>query len=387
MRIAILFDSFSLGGAEFHAFKLSTYFTKELKQNVEIWVNFSGDGTIKKMCDAENIPVKIIGSFSGIANTLYFRQILHFKKAYRSFSPEVVISFNLLPNLLNSLVSKKAGVKCVVWSQQSVINYPFSSKAEKKALRNVDCFISNAFHASDLLQKVTNQDQNKFFVVPNGIQMPNAQLSKEEWWSRIGISKEDFKVVMVANLTETKDHLTLLKSWKIVVDHLLRDHGINPILILAGRSGNTINEIQRYILDNNIYKYVRLIGPVDDISGLNLSMDLAVLSSKAEGLPNSIMESMACSLPVVGTDIPGIREAVGEQNFEFLAQVEDEKGLAEKIIQFATNKDLCKRIGVLNKSRIETNFTVEKMGNDTFQIIQSKLRINKKPSSSSDFQK
>jgi glycosyltransferase involved in cell wall biosynthesis len=376
LRIAILFDSYSLGGAEFHAFKLAKYFIKELKQEVEIWVNSFGDGTIKKMCDQEQIPNKLIGSFSGIARTLYFRQILHFKKVYKPFNPDVVISFNLLPNLLNSLVSKHAGVKCVVWSQQNVINYSFIKKSEKKALKNVDCFISNAYHASALLQKVTGQPESKFFVVPNGIEKPVPLLSRQEWYDKLGISDADFKVIMVANITETKDHITLLKAWKIVVTTLTRVNNISPVLILAGRIGATINDLQVYLLDNNLIKYVKFTGPVGDISGLYMSMDLAVLSSKAEGLSNSVMEAMSCSLPVAGTDIAGIREAVGAENYQFLAPPDDDKILAEKIIGFAINKELRKTTGENNKKRIEEKFSVVKMVKDTFRIIENNIEKN-----------
>ena len=103
-------------------------------------------------------------------------------------------------------------------------------------------------------------------------------------------------------------------------------------------------------------------------------MELKNLCSNAEGLPNSILEAMYAGLPVVGTDIPGIKEAVGEENFKYLAPPEDFQTLSEKIILFYENNSLRKLVGDKNKERVLKEFPLIKMCKDTNQIMLNVIK-------------
>ena len=102
-------------------------------------------------------------------------------------------------------------------------------------------------------------------------------------------------------------------------------------------------------------------------------MDLAILSSPSEGLPNAILECMLLAKPFVGTNIEGIKEAVGSDNYQYLSNYQDEKTLASNILKFAQNKNLANAVGEKNKKWVETQFPISKLWNHTHQIILEKL--------------
>jgi glycosyltransferase involved in cell wall biosynthesis len=88
------------------------------------------------------------------------------------------------------------------------------------------------------------------------------------------------------------------------------------------------------------------------VSGFLGAPDLAVFSSRSELLGRGATEPMAAGLPVVGTDVPGIREALGEGGVPFLAPPGDAPGLAEVILRFATDPELRARVGRANSELI-----------------------------------
>jgi glycosyltransferase involved in cell wall biosynthesis len=374
MRIIILLSSFELGGAEKHGIKLANFFRNIRQYETEVWVMSEGTGDkgVKELCEKYDIPTKVVGEVSRISRFLYYRQIQQFAPLFKSFKPDVIISFNVLPNLINGLIYKHVGAKLSIWSQQSVNQYLPKSYIERKIIKNISLFISNSFHGAEKLKKDFDPPDHKIFIVPNGIELPKPLLTKDQWLEKLGLNQHHFKAVMVANLTQTKDHITLLKAWKIVSEKL-NERGQNGKLILVGRLGNTANNILQFIQENDLLAHVIITGPINDIDGINQAMDLGILCSNAEGLPNSIMENMISGLPVVATDIEGIREVVGENNYQFLANRFDYKDLAEKILLFAANKGLRLKIGEDNKKRIEIEFSIEKMNQATEKIILDHL--------------
>ena len=372
MRVLVFFDSYNLGGAEKHALKLADYFKNGRGYETEVWVmerGSGGDEKVLQFCQARNIPTKIIGSTGRLQRFLFYKQIAHYAPIFKAFRPDVIISFNLIPNLINGLVKPFCGARCSVWSQQSVINYQNDSWIDRKAISNISCFISNSHHGLAKLQQRFSLPADHCFVVPNGIEEPLPQASAAQWLDKIGVKEQDFKAVMTANLHSTKDHLTLIRAWKIVVDKLSAQ-GRKPYLILPGRFGNTTQTILDEIFALNIYPYVKLLGSVNDIDGLNTAMDLGILSSPAEGMPNGLMENMKAGMAVVGTDIDGIKEVVGEDNYRFLSPVKDVVKMAENILWLAEHNEERKVIALRNQERMNSHFLLDKMCSDTEAIIQ-----------------
>ena len=94
--------------------------------------------------------------------------------------------------------------------------------------------------------------------------------------------------------------------------------------MLAGRPEGRRELLEVLARDLGLGERVRFVGDVDDVAGLLGASDVGVLSSTPlEGCPNAVIESMAAGLPVVGTDIPGVREALGDEGRPFLVAAED----------------------------------------------------------------
>lgn len=374
MRVLIVVGAYYLGGAEFHAFKLAKYF-QQSGHKVEFWVFREGDGTTKSMCDEAGIKTRIITEFNAfLKGGSGYIQKRHYKKIVKSFNPDAIISFNYGPNVWNGIIGKLSKVPCLIWSQQSEFKEGWDFNLSKVASNNISVFLSNAKHVSDKLRErlPVKRPEHDFKVVYNGIEEPIIKNGPEFWQDKFKEFDYTHVVTMVANLTQTKDHLTLLKSWCLVLKSV--NEKVKPLLVLAGRKGNTHEEVEDWIKKLEISSSVFVLGPTDDVAGLNNVSHIGVLSSKAEGLPNSVMEQMAMGLPIVGTANDGTKEAVGEVMWEYLSGIEDSENLARNISLFLNDEDLRAKIGKINKERVENYFTVEKMGEGTLSIIKQSLK-------------
>jgi glycosyltransferase involved in cell wall biosynthesis len=177
---------------------------------------------------------------------------------------------------------------------------------------------------------------------------------------------------MVTNLQTFKDHITLLKAWRLVVDRL-NQQSRNAVLVLAGRFDEMYIPLKALAYDLDLGKSVRFVGPVKDVTGLLKSVDLGDHSSVKEGCPNGVLECMAAGLAVAGTDYAGIHEAVGPAGSEFLAPPGDANSLADVIVDLAFNETKRHEAGRANVRRIESAFSASRMYEETVAVIRESI--------------
>jgi len=106
-----------------------------------------------------------------------------------------------------------------------------------------------------------------------------------------------------------------------------------------------------------------LTGARTDVDAIYDTMDLFVLPSFWEGLPTVIMESMACGVPVVATDIPGTRELVTANRTGWLTPPGDSAGLAETILAALASPAERAHVAEAARREVVPRFSIEEVAN------------------------
>ncbi len=102
-------------------------------------------------------------------------------------------------------------------------------------------------------------------------------------------------------------------------------------------------------------------------------MDILLMPSVREGFGLAIAEAMACGLPVVASNCSAIPELIDNGKGGFLCPVGDVEAFAEKINLLADSPTLRREMGEYNRSKVEKQFTVERMVNEYQQLFEKVL--------------
>lgn len=86
------------------------------------------------------------------------------------------------------------------------------------------------------------------------------------------------------------------------------------LLVVAGAQGSTTKVLHRSVECLGLEDHVHLLGPRDDVADLLCAADVFVSPSRREGFPGAVIEAMAMEVPVVATDLAGVREVLGYGN-------------------------------------------------------------------------
>jgi len=172
----------------------------------------------------------------------------------------------------------------------------------------------------------------------------------------------------VANFRPQKDHATLLYAWQQMLTSIPQGQTL-PRLLLAGAPQESYTVVHQQATNLGLLDTVTFLGQVKDVSGLLAASDIGVLTSTKEGLSNSILEYMVCGLPVVATDLPGNREALGDDPRQPFCKDGDPNSLAVRLNTLMYNQDLRQKLGTRNQQRASEKFSIDAMCERTVGII------------------
>ena len=116
---------------------------------------------------------------------------------------------------------------------------------------------------------------------------------------------------------------------------------------------------------------VELLGQVRGIEKVWARAHIAVLPSRREGLPKSLLEAAAFGRPIVATDVPGCREIARHDVNAFLVPPDDPVALADAIAVLAHDPALRARLGAAGRAMVEAEFSSQRIGTDIVALYNS----------------
>lgn len=365
-KLVIVVPSYEMGGAERQALNLAKYIHQNKMAHVEIW-SLGPGRVVADSADSLGIPTASFSFNPWLSQWKVSLQILRFALQLFIRKVDYLLPYVMYPNLLCCAASKIGGVKRCLWQQRDEGRDRGPAWLEKIALRYADGFISNSSAGMSFLTTTLGVSQDRSRLIRNGVEILEPYISRNEWRAKHGFGEEQILVSMVANITSAKDHVTLLKAWRLFVEgRTLENPG--PMLLLAGREGDAVSDVRKVINNLGLNSTVHVLGQVHDIASHLNAIDLFVFSSQKEGCPNAVLEAMGAGLAVVTSDIDGTRDALGG-DYGFLFESGNPQECARMITTLLSSPAERGRLGAINKRRVETLFSTERMCLETIDAI------------------
>lgn len=158
-------------------------------------------------------------------------------------------------------------------------------------------------------------------------------------------NKKYLNLINIGRLTDQKNQIIILKA----INEIKND--IKVKLAIIGK-GNKYNSLIKFIRENNLHKIVKLLGYKNNPYPYIKKSDIFILSSKFEGLPNVLLESMYLKKIIISSDCPtGPREILTNNKYGFLYPVNNYLALSKIIKKFKKNK--LKKINIYQMKNLE----------------------------------
>jgi len=367
-RILLVLSTLEMGGAERQALALAHYLKNHA--HVQIW-GLSRAGLAAQQCEELGIAWRLMPFRWPCRKTNLVKNLSRFIFALRHERPDIVIAYAAWANVACGLARPFTGLKAFIWNQRDVSpHFLKPDRITSKASARASAFIANSAAAVDHLVNDFSIPRDAVSIIPNGVNAINGGTEKKHFCNKYGINEHRPLACMLANFREPKDHETALRAWRLLANRK-RSGTRMPVLVLAGADGHTLDACRALVSTLAIEDHVRFAGQVVDVPALLRSVDLKVFCSKSESCPNAVLEAMAAGLPVVATDLPAIRELIGDGELSFLLPPSDASALADSVERLMADGDLRERLGQDNRKRAEKTFGMDRMINSTLELLSS----------------
>ena len=258
----------------------------------------------------------------------------------------VLFTFMFHPTLLGRVVGWLCGVPIRISSERTMA---WEGWARRRLNRWTQPLATHVIAVSEAVAAYAVREfripPGRLTVIPNGVDLDQFRPPP------IPTQPHDPVIGCVVGLRPEHDHLTLIEAFARLVRRFPR-----VTLLLLGRGSEEVR-IRSAAAARGVLPHVIFAGEQQDVSPFLRRMDLYAQASLTAGLPNAILEAMACGLPVVATAVGGTAEAVSHGITGLLVPPRDPEALAGAAASVLEDAALAARFGQAGRARVEAFFS------------------------------
>jgi glycosyltransferase involved in cell wall biosynthesis len=307
---------------------------------------FYGDNPLQEYVEL-NIPLHHVPK----TKRLDFQTMRQFSDIIRKNDIDVVNAHHFLSMAYSYYGCKMKNHRGLIYTEHSeweidAISWKWQ-KVGSYMLNRSDRSIGVGKNVTKKLKSVFSIPENKAITINNGVDINTFHENRRTTLSKkqLGLESNDKVIGMVANFWKVKNHIFLLQAFK----ELLKYQETAKLILVGtepeGGVDNTLPEVLQFIESENLSRYVHILGYRSDVPELLKIMDVFCLTSLKEGLPIGLIEAMAVGLPVIGTNVEGIRDTISNGKNGYLVELNDKTMMIDSLNKLLLDEKLREEMG------------------------------------------
>jgi glycosyltransferase involved in cell wall biosynthesis len=241
----------------------------------------------------------------------------------------------------------------------------------------MDLLIANSHAGAQFDCRLLGYRPSQCRVIHNGVDTERFRPHDGQALRReLGIGDGEGVVGMFASFKKQKNHPLLFRAARHVFQRLPQTR-----LLLVGDelyggmygSDDYKREMDRLVDELGLRERCLFLGNRRDVDRLYSVCDLTVLPSFFEGTPNVALESMACGVPVIATQVSDNAQIIPDGRAGYIVPLGDEAALGERICQLLQDNALRRQMGKEARDWVESEFSIARLADKTARVYQDAL--------------
>ena len=388
IKVLRIINRFNLGGPTFNAALLTRYLDDDFETLLIGGVPDEGETDslhILEKYDVKPIIIpELIRNPNPVSDRKAYRKI---KAIIEEFKPDIVHTHASKAGVLGRKAAISCGVKTIVHTYHGHVFHSYFGKFKTHLIKSLErnlakkssgiVAISN-LQKEELVKKHRICAADKVKVVPLGFDLSSFlqdnSAKRDQVRNDYKIEAGDVAIAIVGRLAPIKNHSFFLK----VIEQLLEKGVLNiKVFIVGDGSERELIEKMSNSLNKKYGQKITLTSWIFDIATFNKGMDIICLTSDNEGTPVSLIEAQASGLPVISTDVGGVRDIVLDGESGFITKLGDIETYVEKLRLLVENEKLRVKFAAKGRDFVTSRFNYERLAKDISAYYRELLKKEK----------
>jgi glycosyltransferase involved in cell wall biosynthesis len=329
--------------------------------------------------EIEGIGIECIPLNRSRYNRFSLKIVIDLYRLMKKKHIHIVRTHRYRSNLYGRLAAFLTGVPVIVASVHD--NYRKDKRPARRMINRIlskmtDKIVAVSEDVKKDIIRYGKVEPSKIVVIPNGI-----DTEKFNPKGNFADIRKEFSIKKGALVAGFVGRIVLAKGLEYLIDSIpyIKEECKNIKFLIIGE-GSLVERLHEQAKENKVYDYIIFAGGRRDIPDILSCIDVFVMPSIAEGLPNALLEAMAMGKPIIATEIGGIPEVIKNGVNGLLVPPRDPRALATAIKGLIGNDQLAAQMGQAARDLVVNKFSMRSIAQKWqtlyLSILQEKGLMN-----------
>mgnify|MGYP001277030663 CR=1 FL=1 len=372
IKVVRIINRFNLGGPTFNATFLTRFLSDEFETTLIGGVPDKGETNSLHILKEYGIKPIVLPEMSRAINiSQEYRAYKKIKKILKEIQPDIVHTHASKAGFLGRMAAFSLRIPVVVHTFHGHVFHSYFGKFKTTFFKQIERYLakkSTGIIAISALQKHELADvhkivnQEKIKVIPLGFDLQKFQEGRiekrEAVRAQYKLSDDEVAITIIGRLAPIKDHDYFLN----VIEEVLKQTPQEIKVFIVG-DGSEKNHIEDRVnkLNEAYPNRIMMTSWILDIATFIQGMDIVCLTSKNEGTPVSLIEAQAAGVPVISTDVGGVRDAMEDGKSGFVVKRENIETYIKNLRLLIEDDKLREKISIFGQKNATEKFGYQRL--------------------------
>jgi len=271
------------------------------------------------------------------------------KEIIKEFKPDIVHTHASKAGALGRKAAKACNVPIIIHTFHGHVFHSYFGKTKTNLFKAIERNLAKKSDSIIAISSIQKEELTKTHkicspekvkVIPLGFDLEPFHLkrinSRESERMKWELKTDDVAIAIVGRLAPVKNHDFFLN---VITDVLGKTTKSVKVFIVGDGSEREKIELRVKEINSVYNNRIKLTSWISDIGEFNSAMDIVCLTSNNEGTPVSLIEAQAGSIPVITTDVGGVRDIVLEGDTGFIVDVNDKETYVSRVLELVEDEN------------------------------------------------
>lgn len=386
-KILRIINRFNIGGPTYNATFLTRFMGEDFETMLIGGVPDEGESDSLHILEEYGVEPIIIEELQRDPNFWSDRKAYKkIKKIIQEFKPDIVHTHAAKAGALGRRAAHKCKVPVILHTFHGHVFHSYFGKTKTSIFKSIEQSLAKKSTGIIAISEEQKRELSEVYnicptekirVIPLGFDLEKFRFNLAEKRQKVRceylIEENEVAIAIIGRLAPVKHHDFFLD----VVEQIVSTEKLAIKIFIVGDGSERENIEQRVEKINTQYgETIKMTSWVKDIATFNAGMDIICLTSKNEGTPVSLIEAQASGIPVISTDVGGVKDIIDNGNTGYIIPRNNVNLYVEKLLELIKNKEIREKMSQNGWNHVREKFhyttLVKNMEEYYMELLQNK---------------